>query len=101
MIHSGISYVEDSFKAETLDSEVIIKPFLITRKKVSRAIKKTLRNSTKNWIVDYLKTKNDYDIFSEILSNQLQKALSIRLKKIYPLAICEIRIFQILKPLKK
>jgi len=97
MLHGGISYTEDSFKADTIDAEVIIKPFLITRKKVSRAVRNTLRNSAKNWLIDYLKTKTAEDIFQEILSGQLQKPLSIKLKKVYPLAVCEIRMFEIKK----
>ncbi|MBM3247475.1 hypothetical protein FJZ17_02975 [Candidatus Pacearchaeota archaeon] len=97
MLHGGISYIEDSFIAETQDAKVAIKPFLITRKKVSRAVRKTLRNSAKNWLEDYLKTKTAEDIFQEILSGQLQKPLSLKLKKVYPLAICEIRMFEILK----
>lgn len=97
MLHGGISYTEDSFKAETLDAEVLIKPFLITRKKVSRAVRNTLRNSAKNWLVDYLNTKTSDDIFQEILSGQLQKPLSLKLKKVYPLAVCEIRMFEIKK----
>jgi ribosomal protein S3AE len=97
MLHGGISYIEDSFTAETIDGKVSIKPFLVTRKKVSRAVRKTLRNSAKNWLVDYLKTKTAEDIFQEILSGQLQKPLSLKLKKVYPLAICEIRMFEILK----
>ena len=99
MLHTGIDYVEDSFTAETKDSQVIIKPFLITRKKVSRAVRRTLRNSAKNWLVDYLKTKTDDEVFSELLSNHMQKPLSLRLKKVYPLAICEIRMFEIKKSL--
>ena len=101
MLHKGVSYVEDSFNAQTTESEVVIKPFLITRKKVSRAVRNTLRNSAKNWIIDYLKTKNDYEVFDEILTNQIQKPLSIKLKKVYPLAVCEIRIFKVIKPLAK
>lgn len=101
MLHTGIDYVEDSFKAETLESQVIIKPFMITRKKVSRAVKRTLRNSAKNWLIDYLKTKTDFEVFQEILSNQMQKPLSLKLKKVYPLAICEIRIFEVKKSLGK
>jgi len=99
MMHKGVDYVEDSITCETKDSNVIIKPFMITRKKVSRAVRRTLRNSAKNWIVDYLKTKTDNEIFDEILSNQIQKPLSLKLKKIYPLAICEIRTFEIKKPI--
>ena len=101
MLHTGIDYVEDSIIAETKDSVVIIKPFLITRKKVSRAVRRTLRNSAKNWLVDYLKTKNDDEVFNDILTNQLQKPLSMKLKKTYPLAICEIRIFAVKKAIAK
>jgi len=100
MMHKGVDYVEDSITAETKESNVIIKPFMITRKKVSRAVRRTIRNSAKNWIVDYLKTKTDNEVFDEILSNQIQKPLSLKLKKIYPLAICEIRIFEIKKSLE-
>ncbi len=95
MIRAGTDYVEDSFITETKDSPVEVKPFFITRKKVSRAVRRTLRNSAKNWIIDYVKDKAAEDVFQEILSNQLQKSLSIRLKRVYPLAMCEIRVFKI------
>ncbi len=95
MLRKGISYVEDSFAAETKESKIIVKPFLITRKKVSRAVRKTLRNSGRNWIMDYAKTKTSSELFEDILSGQLQKALGIKLKKIYPLALCEIRMLEI------
>jgi ribosomal protein S3AE len=101
MIHPGTDYIEDSFRTEAKDAEVVIKPFFITRKRVSRAVQRTIRNSAKNWLVDYAKTKDSADIFQEILSNQLQKPLGLKLKKIYPLAICEIRIFEIKKMFDK
>jgi len=101
MMHKGVSYVEDSLEAETRQSKVLIKPFLITRKKVSRAVRRTLRNSAKNWILDYLKEKDDEEVFHELLSNQMQKPLSIKLKKIYPLSVCEIRHFEVKKSLGK
>ena len=48
MLRKRTSYVEDSIITPTQESLVNIKPFLITRKKVSRAVRKTLRNLTKN-----------------------------------------------------
>ncbi len=101
MLRKSISYVEDSFNAETKESQIIIKPFLITRKKVSRAVRRTLRNSAKNWILDYAKTKTNDELVEEILSGTFQKQLSLKLKKIYPLALCEIRILNIGNPVKK
>ena len=48
MIRKRISYVEDSFQTPSQESMLLIKPFLITKRRVSRAIRKTLRNKTKN-----------------------------------------------------
>ena len=101
MLHVGVDYVEDSFIVESQESKLIMKPFLITRKKVSRAVKRTLRNSAKNFIQDYAQTKTNNEIFEEILSGQLQKALGLKLKKIYPLGLCEIRIIEVKKKLNK
>lgn len=97
MIRRSISYVEDSFSAECKDAWIRIKPFLITRKRVSRKIRKALNKEAKNWLVDYVKSKTYKDIFSEIIGNRLQKSLSLKLKKIYPLALCEIRVLKVEK----
>lgn len=97
MLRKSISYVEDSFSAECKDAQLRIKPFLITRKKVSRRVRKALREEAKNWLLDYVRNKSAKDIFSDIIGNRLQKPLSLKLKKIYPLALCEIRMFKIEK----
>jgi ribosomal protein S3AE len=67
MIRKRISYVEDSFQTPSKESIIIIKPFLITRKKVSRAVRKALRNRCKNWIEDYISEKTDEELFNEVL----------------------------------
>jgi len=100
MIRKRISYVEDSFQTPSQESMMIIKPFLITKRRVSRQVRKTLRNKTKNYIEDYIAERKDEDIFSEILSNRMQKSLSLYLKKTYPLSLCEIRVLEIVRPLK-
>lgn len=97
MLRKGTNYVEDSFAAECKDAEVRIKPFLITRRKVSRAIRKALRNKAKEELINYLKNKEAEKVFEDILDGHLQKGLSLVLKKIYPLSLCEIRIFEIKK----
>jgi len=101
MIRKRISYIEDSFSTPTQESMVIVKPFLITRKKVSKAVRRTLRNLTKNWIEDEFARMNDLEIFEEIITNKIQKALSIKLKKTYPLSLCEIRVLEIKRPLEE
>jgi len=96
MVRKGTNYVEDSFITDAKDAKVQIKPFFVTRRKVSRAVRKALREKAKEELTNYLKTKNTGIIFEEILRNQIQKNLSIKLKKIYPLSGCEIRIFKVL-----
>ena len=95
MIRKRISYVEDSFETPSQESLLRIKPFLITRKKVSRRVRKALRIACKDFLVNYMKERNKDELFSEAISNYLQKTLSSKLKKIYPLALCEIRILSI------
>lgn len=100
VMRKGTNYVEDSFSANCKDVQLRIKPFLITRRKVSRAIRKALRNKAREELINYVKNKNAEAIFSEILKNQLQKPLSLKLKKIYPLSFCDIRVLKVEKEIK-
>ena len=95
MVRKGTNYVEDSFFANCKDTKVQIKPFLVTRRRVSRAVKKALREKAREELTNYIKDKNSEEIFNEIIKNQIQKNLSLKLKKIYPLSLCEIRVFQV------
>lgn len=95
MIRKGTNYVEDSFLAPCKDEQIRIKPFLITRRKVSRAVRKALRNKAKEELLNYVKDKTSEELFDEVIQNRLQRPLSLKLKKIYPLALCEIRVLEI------
>ena len=95
MVRKGTNYVEDSFSADCKDNKVRIKPFLVTRRRVSRAVKKALREKAREELINYVKDKKSEEIFNEIIKNQIQKNLSLKLKKIYPLSLCEIRVFHI------
>jgi ribosomal protein S3AE len=95
MIRKGTDYVEDSFLAECKDAALKIKPFLITRRKVSKRVRRGLREKTREEIQKYVKDKTSGRIFEEILKNKMQKELSMILKKIYPLSLCEIKSMEI------
>ena len=95
-IRKGISYVEDSFKCTTNGYTLRIKPFLITRKRVHRAIRKALRIKAQEIIKEYCSSKQPSEVFSSVLYGKLQKELSMKLKKVYPLAFCEIRVLEVL-----
>lgn len=97
MVRKGTNYVEDSFSTECKNGILRIKPFLVTRRKVSRAVRRALREEARKELVAYVKDKSSGDVFEELLRNQLQKELSLKLKKIYPLSLCEIRVLKVEK----
>lgn len=96
-IRKGTDYSEDSFGAECKDAFVVVKPLMVTRRRVSRAILKSLRETARKHLLAHLKQRSSGEIFSEITANKLQKSLILKLKKIYPLAFCEIRSFEVKK----
>lgn len=100
MVRKGTNYVEDSFSTSSKDGQVRIKPFLITRRKVSRAVRKALREKAREELIAWAKSNPNNKLFEDVLRNQIQKPLSLKLKKIYPLSLCEIRVLKVEKKLK-
>jgi len=90
-IRKSTDYVEDSFSSNCQDGVIRLKPFMITRKRVSRKVRKAIRESAEKYLKDYTGDKKIDEITREILSGKLQKTLQIKLKKIYPLGFCELR----------
>jgi ribosomal protein S3AE len=95
IMRTSISYVEDSFQTETKDGiHVSVKPFLITRMKVSRAVRNHLRVEAKKLFTDVIKERNYIEICTDLYLGSFQKLVQPKLKKIYPLAFCDLRIFE-------
>ena len=97
MVRKGTNYIEDSFSTQCKDAKLRIKPLLISRRKISRVVRKALREKAREELINYVKDKNSITLFDDLLKNQIQKPLSLKLKKIYPLSLCEIRILKIEK----
>jgi len=95
MMRPGISYVEDSFVCSSKDDNRLrIKTFLITRKKVHRSVRNALREQCKELICAAAKDKVSDDLLSDVLIGKFQYELQKKLKKVYPLSLCEIRVFE-------
>ncbi|MEK6909405.1 MAG: hypothetical protein AABX23_05135 [Nanoarchaeota archaeon] len=101
VMRRGIDYVEDSFKISCKDAEILVKPFMITRNHVSRKVRNEIRKTARKFIENNARIKTSKELFSEIMTNKMQKAISLKVKKIYPLAFCEIRWIEIIGPPKK
>lgn len=95
LIGRNISIVEDSFICKTKEGDFIVKPFLITRKKVHKSVRKALRDEAKEFLIKDLENKTRTNLFQEVILATIQKQLSKKLKKIYPLAVCELRIVKV------
>ncbi len=100
MIRKGTNYVEDSFVADCKDAKLEIKPFLITRKKVSRVVRKALREKVREELGNYIESKGYEEVFDDILRNKLQKEISLKLKKVYPLSLCEVRRIKVVEDIE-
>jgi ribosomal protein S3AE len=94
IIRKRTDNVEDSFQTNAKDLKITLKPFLITRKKVSRAVRKNLRNTAKEFLLGYVKERTYLEICQELLEGTLQRELLPKLKKVYPLAFCDLRVFE-------
>ncbi|RMD67752.1 hypothetical protein D6817_00565 [Candidatus Pacearchaeota archaeon] len=94
-VRKGTDYSEDSFVCECRDKRVRIKPLLVTRSRVSRAVLRALRNKAREFLTGYVKTKTAEELVKEIIANRLQRQMLPKLKKIYPLSVCEVRVFKV------
>lgn len=90
MMRKSIDYVQDSFDVKAKDASLRVKPFLITRKKVHRSVQTAIRNKAKEEIDQYFQSRPVTEIFTDLLSGKFQKHLSLTIKKIYPLTLCDL-----------
>ncbi|HDL02281.1 MAG TPA: hypothetical protein ENH20_00430, partial [Candidatus Pacearchaeota archaeon] len=94
MMRKRTNYVEDSFQVRCADIRATFKPHLITRKKVSRVVRKNLRNTCQEFIIEYTKEKDFLEVCQNTFDGTLQKEMLSKLKKVYPLSFCDIRILE-------
>ena len=94
IIRKRTDIVEDSFSVKCADVRATMKPFLITRKRVSRAVRRNLRNTAREFLTEYAKEKPYVALCDELLAGSLQKEMLPKLKKVYPLAFCDVRVFE-------
>lgn len=97
MIGHNISIIEDSFSCKTKDADLKVKPFLITRKRVHKKVRTELRNKAREFLVNNSESLTKAEFFQFTINGTIQKDLSKYLKKIYPLAVCELRVVKVLK----
>lgn len=98
MMRKNISWIEDSFVVKSADNMLRIKPFMITKKRVHRSVRKELRDNAKAVIIKIVSGIKTEEVFEAVISGRFQKEIISQLKKVYPLAFCEIRVLKIENP---
>ena len=95
IIRVGRSRVDDSFLVETKDKvKIRLKPLVLTKYKTNRSILTALRALVKKDFIEYI-NKESYDKFvSDLVGKKLQRDLKLKLNKIYPIGVVEIRIMK-------
>lgn len=87
--------VDDSFIVETKDgTKVKIKPLLLTREHTQNSVKTALRQEVRKLLEKEAKSRIYPEFVLNLLSGSLQRAIKSGLKKVYPLALAEIRVMQ-------
>jgi len=93
--------VDDSFIVKSKDNiKIRVKPILVTIAPASKPVQSSLRAKARQVIANEI-AKLSYEKFiEEVIQRAFQKKVKSQIKKIFPLAICEIRVAEIVKTTK-
>jgi len=92
MGRKGKERVEESIRVVTSDGKVMrVKPFLITRGSPKGAVMANIRKTIMQKLPQFVAKLTLEGVFDEILSCRLQRALADTVRKMYPIAVSEIR----------
>ncbi|MBI4148894.1 hypothetical protein HY491_00445, partial [Candidatus Woesearchaeota archaeon] len=84
--------IDESFPCTTKDGKRIrIKPFLVTYSLAKGSVLQSLHKHTLQFLKKEIAKLDFEQVIHDIIIRKLQQAMQVHLKKIYPLAVCEIR----------
>lgn len=92
MMRRTKSKVDDSFAVETKDKvKLRIKPFIVTKNKVQRSVLSAIKKESRDLLGKAIKERVFSSVIGDILGGRLQKEVRIKMNKIYPIAVFELR----------
>jgi len=88
--------IDDSFICQTADGiKVKLKPLIVTRNQTANSVLTEIRKLVRTYLTTMTAGSNYITLFSDVLSYRVQKVLRDNVKKLYPLAVCEIRVLEV------
>jgi len=98
VVRAGRGKLDESFVVETKDKvKLRLKIIVLTRNTVQRSVLTQMRKKLRDSFSDLL-SKEDYESFlANLISHRIQMNLKRELNKVYPVAVCEVRMMVKLK----
>ncbi len=101
VVRKGVGRLDDSFTLQSKDNMTfVVKPLLIARYKMKGSVATAIRKKTREHLHHVFQSLKRDGIFLSAISNKLQMDLKSELRKIYPLALSEIRVLNVVSPQK-
>jgi len=89
--------IEDSIILTSKDgNEIRIKPFMITKSKISKMVGSSIRNKFKEILKKEVESKNAAEFMSSVVFSKVQVMFKNELKKIFPLKVFEFKKVEVL-----
>jgi small subunit ribosomal protein S3Ae len=94
IVKKGKTKIYGSFKLRTKNNvNVVLKMALVTRTKIPRGIKRSMREELIGFIREEMKKNTFNNVLNSIVEYKLQKKIKESMKKVYPVASLEILKF--------
>ncbi len=98
LVRKRTKRIDDSFILKTKDDKyIIVKPFIVTRIRVSKATKSAIRKYTRAFFLDYFENHTYEEFYKAVLNDTLTSELKSRLYKISPILHTFIRVFKLIE----
>ena len=95
---TGREKIDDVNIYETKDNiKLVLKLLIMTKSKTKRSILSNLRHKSKEFLTAKIQKQDYSELITSLISYALQKELKSTLSKIYPVAVCDVRVLKKIK----
>ena len=95
-VRRRMSRIDDSLVVETKDNILVrLKPFVLTRSRVSRDVQYNLRKTMRQMLTEFVENSTYDELFERVTKYQIQRDFRDVLSKIYPCRSMEMRVMQL------
>ena len=77
--------------------KLVLKLLIMTKSKTKRSILSNLRHKSKEFLTAKIQKQDYSELITSLISYALQKELKSTLSKIYPVAVCDVRVLKKIK----